>query len=313
MDILNNEIIDQLIINEPNIKGCEFKKMSKYSKNITINEMTEKSNENSIVLDVDKKFILKIQKNPNFKEIEFQIKASKNHLSPSIYEVYECKIGDKIKSYAFIMDELDISAKDFILDKTIDLSSKIDILKKIIEKLTNLNKIGIRHNDSLLRNFMLKENDIYIIDFDRSLDQKDLLYTRKNDFNMLYDDLIDELCPQDICDDIELLKKLLQMLTGYTDEEKLRHIPKSKQEKETEEKESIDREKREEEKREEEKEKNTEVQLYIKNIFDSKNISTKEEYESYRGRISFEKKLREKYKNSDIDKEINNAIKFYLL
>jgi hypothetical protein len=320
MNILNDDIINDLIKNEPDIKGCKFKKMHEHSScDIAINNVIQKPSDNSIIFNVNKNYILKIQKEPKLNEIIYQIKASKEGLSPVIHEVYECKIGDKIKSYAFIMDELDISAKEYILDKNKELSSKIDVLKQIIEKLTKLNEIGIRHNDSLLRNFMLKSGVIYIIDFDQSLDIKESLY--RNDFNMLHNDLIDELCPEGICNNnnIELLKDLLQTLTGYTNEKtpSLQRIPKSIEEQEEEKKELEERqkriEKRIEKEIEEKKEMETDVQKEIKHIFDKKNISTVEDYnDDPRIRLLIEKKLKN-YENIDINKEIEKALRLHLI
>ena len=102
MNILNDEIINDLIKNEPDIKGCKFKKMLEHSScDIAINNVIQKPSDNSIIFNVNKNYILKIQKEPKLNEIIYQIKASEKGLSPVIHEVYECKIGDKIKSYAF--------------------------------------------------------------------------------------------------------------------------------------------------------------------------------------------------------------------
>ena len=59
MNILNNEIINDLIKNEPTLKDCKFKKNLTYSsRDIAINSTTQKSNENSIIFNVNKNLIL---------------------------------------------------------------------------------------------------------------------------------------------------------------------------------------------------------------------------------------------------------------
>lgn len=321
MNILNNEIINDLIKNEPKLKYCKFKKNLTYSsRDIAINSTTQKSNENSIIFNVNKNLILKIQKVPNLNEIKFQIRASDIDLSPLIYEVYECKIEDKIISYAFIMDELDTTVKEYMLDDKVLFTDKYEILNKIIKKLTKLNSIDIRHNDSLLRNFMIKSDDVYIIDFDRSIStfQNPLA----SDFNRLYVDLIDEFCPDNNCKDIATLKALLSTLERYIDRKKIPKIidiPKSveeilKEEKEKKEREE-ERKKEEEERKKEKEESGTPKQQFINDLF----VKYKIDQENCRcpEKIDILKKLlKKKFKDmndSDMNVEIEKAIKYFII
>jgi hypothetical protein len=312
MNILNEESIHELIQKDDRIKGCIFEKIKSY---LPVSSQLKKVSayDTTIIGHLDN-LILKIQKEPNHNEIELQQKASEMNLAPKIYEVYVCKKGDEIKSYAFIMEELDVSLEDYIKDDSNSSKNKRQMIEKIIIKLQQLNKNHIMHNDSLTRNFMIKKEEPFIIDFGQST------YGPSNlsDFNRLYNDLIDTLCPNEKhCTQktINLLEYLLAPLDDYIDHEKrpgILYIPKSLEQYEEENLLQKLREEENKRKEEEQKQSNTPVQMIIKEIFDKKRIHTIEDYNK------FEKKLipliekETNLKNVDLHDEIEKAKKLYL-
>jgi tRNA A-37 threonylcarbamoyl transferase component Bud32 len=112
--------------------------------------------------------ILKIQKEPNYNEIKLQQKASNMNLMSVKREI-------KLNR----MHLLDVSLEDYIKDDSNSPQNKRQMIEKIIIKLQQLNKIPIMHNDSLTRNFMIKNEDPFIIDFGQSTTEP----SKMSDFN----------------------------------------------------------------------------------------------------------------------------------
>jgi serine/threonine protein kinase len=95
------------------------------------------------------------------KEVRNQTKASEYSLAPNIIGYY---ISDEEGN--IIMEKMDKTLSDCLLDPKISLKSKKYYLQDAVNTLKKLHGIGIAHGDVKLENFMISdEDDVMLIDF----------------------------------------------------------------------------------------------------------------------------------------------------
>lgn len=90
------------------------------------------------------------------REIEFQKKASKKGISPRIYN------HDTVSKY-IVMEKMDCHLYE-VLNRQKGILTRSQ-QHRIIEIFNRLDDIGVFHNDANLCNYMVKDKQIYIIDF----------------------------------------------------------------------------------------------------------------------------------------------------
>ena len=123
----------------------------------------------------DCKYVIKFDKNGyNCNEISIQIFLGKTGIAPKIYEVWRCLNTKKKTVHSIIvMEKCDISLMDLLTSKELcdyyqnrygrDIIN--NLFRKLIKSLREINDSDIIHNDNHLGNFMIKGDDIKIIDF----------------------------------------------------------------------------------------------------------------------------------------------------
>lgn len=97
------------------------------------------------------------------KEIRNQQEAAIHGIAPKIVFSY---ITDDKTEGGIIMEKLDKTLLDYLLNPRNSVKSKKYLLENAILTLKKLHKIGIAHGDVKLENFMLNdEDDVFLIDF----------------------------------------------------------------------------------------------------------------------------------------------------
>jgi hypothetical protein len=126
----------------------------------------------------DCQYVIKYDKNGyNCNEISIQILLGKTGIAPKIYEVWRCLNKDRKTRHSItVMEKCDISLMDILKSRNTcqlyknkygeDIVGKLFI--NLINILREINDAGIYHNDNHLDNFMLKDDQIKIIDFGQS-------------------------------------------------------------------------------------------------------------------------------------------------
>lgn len=92
------------------------------------------------------------------KEVRLHRLAAEHGIAPKIYNV-------KPKKRSYELDRLDRTMLEYGLDKE---KLEDSFQKKLISRCIQMDAIGLHHNDSNVRNVMLKGEDVFIIDFGRS-------------------------------------------------------------------------------------------------------------------------------------------------
>jgi predicted Ser/Thr protein kinase len=90
------------------------------------------------------------------KEANFQSIASSEGIAPLVYDV------DPVHKY-IIMDKLDKHLTDYLVDNCGKLSKKFQ--KRILEICNILDKLNIFYNDTNIENFMIHDDELYLIDY----------------------------------------------------------------------------------------------------------------------------------------------------
>lgn len=90
------------------------------------------------------------------KEANFQSLASSEGIAPLVYDV------DPVHKY-IIMDKLDKHLTDYLVDNGGKLSKKFQ--KRILEICNILDKLNIFYNDTNIENFMIHDDELYLIDY----------------------------------------------------------------------------------------------------------------------------------------------------
>jgi hypothetical protein len=137
----------------------------------------------------DKQYVLKVQKEYNRNEINFQIDAASSGIAPPIYEVWFCfnkEPGPEVcpTTSLFVMKQCNLTYKEIFptasrQEREIYLNAAISLLKR-------LHALYIYHQDCHFGNFMtgFGDNEIFLIDYGQAS-----RYNRKNDFNILYNEI----------------------------------------------------------------------------------------------------------------------------
>jgi hypothetical protein len=142
-----------------------------------------------------KQYVLKVQKEYNRNEINFQIDAASAGIAPPIYEVWFCfdkAPGPEVcpTTSLFVMKKCDLMYKD-IFPKASPQERKM-YLNAAISLLQRLHERYIYHQDCHFGNFMTSEGGIFLIDYGEAL-RRDI----KNDFNILYNEVYTLRIPAD--------------------------------------------------------------------------------------------------------------------
>ena len=126
-------------------------------------------------------------------ESDLQKIASKDYLSPKIYDV-------DLENKYIVMDKLDKNLFDILKENNGKLSSKHQ--KRMIEIFKALDKLGVYHGDPNPLNFMEKEGQLYIIDFGfgSNIDKKLCNKLKSKTPNLSYMPIGFLLKIKDVCD-----------------------------------------------------------------------------------------------------------------
>jgi tRNA A-37 threonylcarbamoyl transferase component Bud32 len=135
----------------------------------------------------DKKYVLKIQKEYNRNEINFQLTAAYGGIAPPIYEIWFC-FNEPSQSVCpqtslFVMEQYKQTYKDAF--RHASTQKRHEYIEKAVSLLSRLHVLGIFHQDCHLDNFMIGFHDeIVLIDYGEAS-----LYQIRNDFNILYNEI----------------------------------------------------------------------------------------------------------------------------
>lgn len=106
------------------------------------------------------------------KTIKNHIIAYKNNLAVKIHKIAICYTDSKKFTGYIIMDYIQTTVKKYInsIKNTDDFTKKRNnIMYKVIQLVNKLNHLFIIHNDIHSENIVIKNDNLYLIDFDGSL------------------------------------------------------------------------------------------------------------------------------------------------
>lgn len=137
-----------------------------------------------------------LAKTPIKKREEKISKIMSEVVGPKIYETLNCNIKEIKENGTFmIMEKLEgVELYRYLDEIEIFIEDDDIIIKKLIEKIEKMHKLGYCHNDLFTSNIFLiiknkKVIDVKIIDFGKSSKKtKELMY---NDYKMLHDYIIE--------------------------------------------------------------------------------------------------------------------------
>lgn len=147
------------------------------------------------------------------KEIRNQSEASKYYLAPKIVFSY---LLEESQEAGFIMERLDETLLDYLLNEKNTLDNKMDYLEKAVDTLKGLHEVGISHGDIKLENFMIYEDDVMLIDFGYS-NSKENTSRIQNKFKDDFEELLENFSEEEFGDKIDGFSELRNLLEDLLD------------------------------------------------------------------------------------------------
>lgn len=126
---------------------------------------------------------------------------------PNIVNIYHSDQYDHFLFYVIMEFITGMTLKDYLIRQKADINVRYNLWEKIVEALEFAHKQGIYHGDIHLRNIMVEENNIKIIDFGTSIFVRNQNSRHKREIKLLIK-LVREMFPEFDLFGLETAKKL---------------------------------------------------------------------------------------------------------